>query len=132
MNRTTFFTALIAFLAAPFTWAATKLKFDQFATGITGIPGLVGVDSTNKFGVIVMGSGLNYNQSTSTLSVAAAAPLSPSVLVRNTDGTYQYTNGLVYRNGLLQIPGVDFSASGGTLTPIPAASWATDDTIAKV
>ena len=33
MNRNTFFTALIALLAAPFTWAAGKVRADQLAPG---------------------------------------------------------------------------------------------------
>ena len=33
------------------------------------------------------------------------------------------TNGFVSRDGLVQIPGQDYTLAGSVLTPVPAGSW---------
>lgn len=132
MSRNGFFAAIAAFFMAPFTWAATALKADQLQTGATGNLRVVAVGDNQKFTYLSIGSGLK-SDGVNLSTVAGSAPaLSVSALVRNSDATYQYTGGAVYRNGLLQTPVVDYSVSGTTLTPIPVASWASDDAVSAL
>lgn len=126
MNRNTFFTTLIALLAAPFVWAAGKLRADQLAPGATGTLRLLAVGGDNKFASLGIGSGLTYDGTTISATPPAAA--TPVLLTRNPDGTYPYTGGAIFRNGLLQVVALDYTVSGAVLTPI---GWNADDTVVK-
>lgn len=127
MNRNTFFTTLIALLAAPFAWAAGKVRADQLAPGATGTLRLLAVGSDNKFASLGIGPGLSSDGTT--ISAIPPASATPTVLIRNTDGTYTYTGGVIFRNGLLQVVALDYTVSGAVLTPI---GWNADDTIVKL
>lgn len=129
MSRNGFFAAIAAFFLAPFAWAATKLKADQLQPGAAGVLRVMAVGDNQKFTSLGIGSGLQTDGVTISVTAAATPSLAVATLVRNADATYQYTGGAVYRNGLLQTPVTDYSVAGSTLTPIPAASWASDDAV---
>ena len=117
MNRTTFFTTLIALLAAPFTWAAGKLRADQLQAGSTGTQRILTIGTDNRFSSLGIGGGLISDGTT--LSVAPAATTTPVILIRNPDGSYPYTGGTIFRNGILQVPvgsPPDYTVTGGTIT----------------
>jgi hypothetical protein len=127
MNRNTFFTTLIAMLAAPFAWAAGKVRADQLTPGATGTLRLLAVGSDNRFASLAIGSGLTYDGTNISATPPAAA--TPVLLTRNPDGTYLYTGGAVFRNGLIQIPGADYTVAGSVLTPI---GWNADDVVVRM
>lgn len=117
MNRTTFFTTLIAMLAAPFAWAAGKLRADQLQAGSVGPQRILTLGTDNKFASLGIGAGLTSDGTT--LSVAPAAAAAPVILTRNPDGSYPFTGGTIFRNGILQVPvgsPPDYTVSGSTIT----------------
>ena len=126
MNRNAFFAALLGLLASPFAWAASKLRADQLQSGATGVLRLLAIGTDNRFASLAIGSGLNYDGST--LSATPPVAAAPVILARNPDGTYPYSGGAVFRNGLLQVAPDDYTTSGGVLTP---KGWNADDTVVK-
>ena len=128
MNRNTFFTALLGMLAAPFAWAAGKVRADQLAPGATGTLRLLAVGVDNKFASLGIGSGLSYDGTT--ISASVPLPLVPVILKRNPDGSYPYTGGLVFRNGFIQTTPEDYIVTGSTLAFVGGNN--ADDTIVKL
>ena len=127
MNRNTFFAAFLGLLAAPFTWAASKLRADQLQGGSTGEQRIVTAGADNRFSSLRIGAGLTSDGGT--LSVTQTAPV-PVILARNPDGSYPYSGGLVFRNGLLQVTPSDYAVSGSSLTFVGGNN--ADDTIVKI
>lgn len=127
MNRNTFFATLIALVAAPFVWAAGKLRADQLAANSTGVQRILTVGVDNKFGSLGIGTGLTSDGTT--LSATPPAASTPVLLTRNPDGTYPYSGGAIFRNGLLQVSPGDYSVSGAILTP---NGWNPDDQVVKM
>lgn len=117
MNRSTFFSALIGLLAAPFAWAASKLRADQLQAGSTGVQRILTIGTDNKFASLGIGAGLSSDGTV--LSVTPVASPAPAILTRNADGTYPYTGGTIFRNGILQVPvgsPPDYTVTGATIT----------------
>lgn len=117
MNRNTFFATLVALLAAPFAWAASKIRVDQLQAGSTGTQRILTIGTDNKFASLGIGAGLQSDGTT--ISVAPPAASTPVILTRNPDGTYPYTGGTIFRNGILQVPvgsPPDYTVSGSTIT----------------
>ena len=128
MNRNTFFTALLGMLAAPFAWAAGKVRADQLAPGATGTLRLLAVGSDNKFASLGIGNGLTYDGTS--ISATPPAATTPVLLTRNPDGTYPFTgSGAIFRNGILQMAPDDYTVSGAVLTP---KGWNSDDTVVRM
>ena len=127
MNRNTFFATLIALLAAPFTWAASKLRSDQLQFGSTGTQQILTIGTDNRFGSLKIGAGLSSDGVT--LSATPPAASAPVILTRNPDGTYPYTGGAIFRNGLLQVSPSDYTVSGAVLTP---NGWNSDDQVVRM
>jgi len=129
MNRNAFFAALLGLLAAPFTWAASKLRADQLQAGSTGEQRLLTTGADNRFSSLRIGAGLASDGSTLTV-VDTAKPLVPVILARNPDGSYPYSGGLVFRNGSLQVAPGDFTVTGNTLSFVGGNN--ADDTVVKI
>ena len=106
--------------------AQTRMTADQLRAGAVAPLRLLAIDSAGRFAYVAVGAGLEI--AGTTLQATTAGPKAPAKLARNADGTYVYPGGAVFRNGLLQTPGADYTVSGSTLTPTPTG-WAADDVV---
>jgi hypothetical protein len=106
--------------------AQSRITADQLRAGAASNLRILAVDSTTgRFAYLTLGGGVEIVGTT--LQATAAAPRSPAPLSRNTDGSYSYGGGAVFRNGLFQTPGVDYTIASGAVRPVSA--WAVDDVV---
>jgi len=106
--------------------AQSRITADQLRAGAASNLRVLSVDSTTgRFAYLTLGGGVEIVGTT--LQATAPAPRIPVALSRNADGSYSYGGGAVFRNGLFQTPGVDYTILSGSIKP--TGSWSAEDVI---
>lgn len=112
--------------------AQTQTTPTQLRTGTTQVPAsslrLLGYTTDNQYRAISLGSGIQVEirpDGSAHVSVDLSkinVRLDVTALTRNSDGSYSgYQPGCaVARNGVTQLPGLDFTVSGDRVIPSPA------------
>jgi hypothetical protein len=122
MTRNSFFLSIFAVIPA---WAQTRLNVDQLAAGATSPLRIMAMDSRGRLTALSVGDGIEIS---GTELRAVASPRVPVVLARAPNGAYSFVGGMgVFRNGVLQMQGIDYSVSVGVLTPV--LPWSADDIV---
>lgn len=112
--------AILAISAA--LWAQSRISADQLRRGSRDPDQLLAVDVRGQFYSLKLGPGVEI--ANGEIRVQQAAPVA---LVRNADGSYQARGRVVARNGLVQLPGVDYTLDGATVRP--SEPWKEEDVV---
>ena len=108
-----------------FTLFQTRITGGQLRRGSQTPAEIVAVDGAGQFHALKLGPGLEIIGNEICLSPTTRSPIQ---LRRNPDGSYDFIGrSQIYRNGLLQLPGVDYTTSGNSV--IPVLPWSADDLI---
>ena len=112
--------AILAISAA--LWAQSRITASQLRRGSQDPDQLLAVDVRGQFYALRLGPGVEIVNGE--IRVQQAAPVA---LTRNADGTYQSRGRVVCRNGLVQLPGVDYALDGAVVRP--AQPWDAEDVV---
>lgn len=88
-----------------------------------------------RFVPVQVGRGVTLSQDAAgvwMITVTATPPpvLLQAVLLRDTAGNYSGPSGAVYRNGIYQTPGLDYTGLGGDISP--TQPWEASDIVSVV
>lgn len=117
--------SIIAILAiSAVIWAQSRITGGQLRRGSQTPAEIVAIDGAGQFYSLRLGSGVEIVGG----ELRAARP-APVRLTRNTDGSYDAQGRLaVARNGLVQLPGLDYRVESGRVVPL--VPWDAEDVVA--
>jgi len=117
--------------------AQTKLPIDQIK-GPVGSIGLLAIDESGSLITVKLSDSVAIVDGTLVAKVNIAPTgyalmRSEAILTRNSDGSYILLGGeTIYRNGLVQLEGPDYSRIDGRAVPNPLKPWASGDLVVGI
>jgi len=113
-------------------FAQTAVKPEQIRSTPAQTIQLLAISQDGKLTRLTLGDGLQISGTTITAAPSEAPVLTQTRLLKNSQGNYPTTTGLVTRNGVIQERGTDYSITTAGIIPHPLFPWSDEDVILAI